>query len=232
MPGISDLSSSATKAAGGATPWGAIIQGGLGAAQTIAGMIQRSKGLKEAKRAISGLGPNQGILDYYNQALNRYNVSPTESALYKRQQQTIGRNVATGIGALQREGNVLGGVSSLVRGASDAALNAEIAAEQQRAQRFGQLGSATQAKAAEELRPKQLEFQLATQKAAGGSQIANVGLSNIFNAIQGQQTGKLYRDIYGVENTRTPRTRTSKYSPGGLQGRVLPPNMSYSPELY
>jgi len=53
MPGISDLSSSATKAAGGATPWGAIIQGGLGIGQTIAGMIQRSKGLKEAKKDYS-----------------------------------------------------------------------------------------------------------------------------------------------------------------------------------
>jgi hypothetical protein len=198
MPGISDLSSSATKAAGNSLPWAAIAQGAVGLGQTVAGMIQRAKGLKEAKKAIAGLGPNQGILDYYNQALNRYNVSPTESALYKRQQQTIGRNVATGIGALQREGNVLGGVSSLVRGASDAALNAEVAAEQQRAQRFGQLASATQAKAAEELRPKQLEFQLAAQRAAGGSQLANTGMSNIFGAAQGYGTQQLYKDIYGT----------------------------------
>ena len=81
MPGISELSSSATKAAGsGATPWGAIAQGAVGLGQTIAGYIQQRKGLKEAKKAIQGLGPNQGILDYYNQALQRYNVSPTESA--------------------------------------------------------------------------------------------------------------------------------------------------------
>ena len=61
--GAADLASTAASA----TPWGAIIQGGLGAIQTIGGMIQRSKGLKEAKKAIQGLGPNQGILDYYNQ---------------------------------------------------------------------------------------------------------------------------------------------------------------------
>ena len=208
-----------------------VLGAGLGVLQTGLGILQRGAGYRQAKKALKDLGPNQGILDYYEQAKQRYGVSPTESALYKRQQQNIGRNVATGLGALQREGNVLGGVSSLVRGASDAALNAEIAAEQQRAQRFGQLGSAAQMKASEELRPKQLAFQLAAQKAAGGTQLANVGMSNIYGAGQAYQTAKLYRDIYGVGNTVTPRIKTSKYSAGGLQNRVLPPNMSYGPEL-
>lgn len=118
---------------------------------------------------------SKGIMGYYNEALSRYGVSPTESALYKTQMQGIGRNVATGIGALQGTGNVLGGISTLVRGASDATLNANVAAEQERNRRFSQLGTAAQMKAGEEakeyqynkLMPFERKYNLLAQKAAG-----------------------------------------------------------------
>ena len=40
------------------------------------------------------------------------------------------------------------------------------------------------------------------QKAAGGSDIANTGLSNIFGALQSYGTSKMYGDIYGGEDYR------------------------------
>lgn len=198
---------------------GQLIQGGIGLAQGVLGAIQAAKGRRELQKEVAGMPKykqSQGILDYYNQALQRYNVAPTESALYKRQMQNIGRQTASGVSALQDRRSALAGVPSLVRGASDAALNAEVAAEQQKAQRFGKLGGAAQMKRGEEamayqqneVAPSQMRMQLAGQKAAGGSQLFNTGLSNIFGAGSSLSQSQLYKDIYGKgsnDNTNKPK---------------------------
>ena len=204
MPDPSSLAS----AAGSATPWGAIAQAGIGLGQMIAGGIQAARGRKELKKEIAGMPKyqqSQGILDYYNQALGRYGVSPAQTALYKRQMQNIQRSAATGLAGAGGARGRMGAASSIARSMSDASLNAEVAAEQQRAQRFGQLGQAAQLKRGEEaaafqqnlVAPSQMRLQMASQRAAGGSQIANVGLSNLFGAGSSLATQNLYKQLYG-----------------------------------
>lgn len=188
--------------AGGATPWGAIAEGALGLGQFIAGAIQRRKGEKEAKTQIAKLGPDQGILNYYNTALQRAGVSPTDTAMYKRQMQNIQRAGATALAGAGGARSRMGAASSIARSLSDSALATEVAGEQEQARRFGVLGSAAQIAAAEKRRPEELKLQMALQKAAGGSQIANVGMSNIFGGLQSSATQNLYRDIYGDEDYR------------------------------
>lgn len=193
-----------------ATPWGAIIQGGLGLGQMIGGAIGAAKGRKELKGLLAQspqYKADEGIMGYYNQALQRAGVSPTQSAMYKRQMQNIGRNVATGLSAAQDRRGGLAAASSLARGASDAALAAESAAEQQQAQRFGALGAAAQAASRERQRafdinvmqPWQIKAQMAGQRAAGGAQTFNIGAGNIFGAGSSLATADLYKQYYGKE---------------------------------
>lgn len=198
-----------------ATPWGALIQGGLGLAQMIGGAIGAAKGRKEL-RGLLAKSPqykaDEGIMGYYNQALQRAGVSPTESALYKRQMQNIGRSAATGLRAAQQQrGGAMGAASSIARGMSDAALAAETAAEQQQAQRFGALGAAAQMAAGQRQRefdinvmqPWQIRAQMAGQRAAGGAQTFNIGAGNIFGAGSSLAQADLYKRLYGgnVRNT-------------------------------
>lgn len=197
---------------GGISPLAA-IQGGLSVLQTGLGFIQAARGRKELKKEIAGLPKyqqSQGILDYYNQAMQRYGVSPTQTAAYKRQMANIQRAGASGLANLGSARERLGATSSIVRSMADAGLGAEVAAEQEQSRRFGQLGQAAQLKRGEEMAafqqnqvlPSQMRLQMAAQRAAGGTQIANVGLSNIFNAIQSEATRDIYGKMYGGEDYR------------------------------
>lgn len=194
----------------------ALIQGGAGLIQTIGGAVQRKKGEKAAEAQIGKLGPDAGILSYYNQALQRYGVSPAQTAMYKRQMANIQRGAATALAGAGGARGRMGAASSIVRSMSDAALGAEVAAEQEQARRFGQLGAAAQMAAAEKRRPEELRLQMQLQKAAGGSQIANTGLSNIFGALQSYGTGELYRDIYGDGSTGKKKGGGSTYMGTGI----------------
>lgn len=177
------------------TPWGAIAQVGGGLIQSIIGGIGAKKRQRELEK-FNATAPkyqaNQGIMDYYNQALARYNVNPTESALYKRQMQGIDRNVSNSINALQDRRSATAGASSLLRAANDARLDANVAAEQQRDQRFSQLGGAAEAKAGEErtafdvnqMQPFERKFNLLAQRAGAANQLANTGISNAFGGLQ------------------------------------------------
>lgn len=191
-----------------ATPWGAIIQGGLGLGQMIGGAIGAAKGRRELKGLLAKAPqytPDTGIMSYYNQALQRAGVSPTESALYKRQMQNIGRSAATGMRAALQQGEGLAAAPSISRAMSDAALAAETAAEQQQAQRFGALGSAAQMASREtqrafdinQMQPWQIKAQMAGQRAAGGAQTFNIGAGNIFGAGSSLATADLYKQLYG-----------------------------------
>jgi hypothetical protein len=185
----------------------ALITGGIGLVQTIAGGAKQRKATKQLERLKAPTyKQNQSILDYYNQALSRYGVSPTDSAMYKRQMQSIGRNTATGISALQDRRSGQAGISSLMRYANDASLNAEVAAENERNNRFGVLGGATTLRAGEdekayqynEYMPFERKANLYAAKAGGGTQIANAGLQNISNAANSYAQYQMLRQIYGT----------------------------------
>jgi len=208
----------------------AIAQGAGGLAQTIGGAIQRKRAEKAARAQIEKLGPDQGILDYYEQAKQRYGVSPTQTAMYKRQMQNIQRAGATGLAGARGSRARMGAASSIARSLSDATLGAEVAAEQEQNRRFGQLAGASQLAAAEKRRPEELKLQMALQKAAGGTQIANVGMSNIFNALQSVGTSQLYKDIYGSGTSATGKQFPKGYTQGLNTGmlNLFPTASSYS----
>ncbi len=187
-------------------PSPALLQAGAGILQTGIGALssffnqRKLENLKSPK-----YNQNQSILDYYNQALARYNVSPTDSALYKRSMRAVDRNTATGLNYLQDRRAGLAGASSVVRAANDASLDAEARAEQERTNRFGQLGGATEMKAGEdrlayqynEREPFERKYNLLAMKAGGANQTANAGLSNIFGGLQNMSNMDMLKQMYG-----------------------------------
>ena len=181
------------------------ISGGIGGLQALFGLGQSIfSGRKKAERKLNAqidLSPkvsqNRSILDFYNKALQRYNVNPTDSALYKMQQRDIGRAGATGIQGLQDRRSALGGISSILRGMNDASLNANVAAEQEKNRRFGDLGTATGMKAEDdkyvfnqnEVVPFDLKTQLAAMRLQAANQRANAGSQNLFGGFQTALSG-------------------------------------------
>ena len=203
-----------------------LITAGAGLAQSIIGAANAKKYTKQLENLQSPkYQQNRGILDLYNTALARYGVSPTDSAMYKRQQRDIGRNVASSLYGLQQTGNAVGGASSLLRAANDASLNANVAAENEQSRRFGELGGATQMKAGEdrtafevnEMQPFERKYNLLAMKAGGANQTANAGLSNIFGGLQNLTQMDMLKKMYGggdgfdyaTGKTKTGVTRNS-----------------------
>ena len=120
--------------------------------------------------------------------------------------QNLNRNVAGTINALQDRRSAIAGLPGLLRGASDASLNTEVAAENEKNQRFAQLGGATGMKAAEdrmayqqnELAPFERKYNLLAQKAGAANQLTNTGLSNIFGGLQNMQNMNYLNQMYGT----------------------------------
>lgn len=184
------------------------IQAGIGLAQTIGGLIGQKKANKQLEK-LDANSPkyqqNQGILDYYNQALQRYGVSPTDSAMYKRNEQLNQRGLATGINALQDRRSGTAGVSSLLRGYNDAALDSSVAAENEKSRRFGELGTATGMKAGEDrlafdinqVQPFERKYNRLSQKSGASSSIVNAGIGNVFGGLQSYNDMKMLEKMYG-----------------------------------
>jgi hypothetical protein len=180
------------------------LQAGVGLAQFVGGLIGQRKGRKELEGLMKNApkyGEDTGIMGYYNQALGRAGYDPRQSSFYKSQMQNIGRSAAQGLqGAQDRRGG-LSAASSIARNMSNAALAAEGAAEAQQERRFGLLGSAAQMAAGERRRafdinvmqPFEMKRQMAAQRAAGGAQTANIGMSNIFRAGTTLAQADMYR---------------------------------------
>lgn len=168
------------------------ITAGLGAVQAVAGGIQAIVGgarAKRAQRAYEKLATptttsSATISDYYNRA----SANPYDTAFYKGAQQNIARGTAQGLGALQTRGGGLSGVAALIRQQNDAYLRA---AGQAEGMQRSMLGQAVGMKARDDERvfqinkmmPYEKMAQLYAAKAAGGNQIMNAGLQNVFGGI-------------------------------------------------
>lgn len=168
---------------------GPILQGVGGLAQTIFGGSRAHK----AEKALQNLQTpvyeqSKAIGDYYNQALSRYNTNPYQTQQYQMQQNQIQGRLGAGLNALKGRGGAVAGVSRLAAQGNDASLQAGAAAERQQSQNFAQLGQASQMKAGEDrasfqynkLAPYQKQYSLLAQKAAGGNQMMNAGIQNLF----------------------------------------------------
>lgn len=173
----------------------ALIAGGVktlgGAAQTaFSGQRKAEKALTKSIEAIPEYVKSPSILEYYEQARQRYGVSPTQTAAYKRQMQNIQRAGATGLAGAGGARGRMGAASSIARSLSDATLGAEVAAEQEQNRRFGQLGAAAQMRRGEDVMQQQRELmkqeqriRQAAAKAEGKAAIKRAGLTNIFGGL-------------------------------------------------
>lgn len=198
------------------------IQAGAGIVQSILGGSRERK----AENAIENLqtptyNPNSSILNYYNTALQRYNLNPYQSPEYQYGIQQGARGTAAGINALQNSGgSAIGGISRLIALQNNNALQSGITATREQDQRFGQLGQAAGMKSNEErygfqinkLMPYQKQLDLLTAKAKGGAAIMNAGLNNIFG---GAGSGSLFG---GNNSTKTKTNGTPQLAPIDFSG--------------
>src|SRR3990167_10706685 len=174
-----------------------ILGTGAGIVQSIIGGGKARRAEKEMERMVASYKPNASILDYYNKALQRYNVNPYTSQLYNQQQNMIRGGTAQGIANLQDRRSVLAGLPALIQNQNDSLLKAGAAAEGQQAQALGQLGQATGMKAQEDFKPFEMKYNLLSAKAGGGAQTMNAGLGNIFGGLSNMSQMAMIKSFYG-----------------------------------
>lgn len=164
------------------------------AAASIYSSAKAASQRKKAEREMENMKtpsytPNASILDYYQKALQKYNVNPTDTAQYKLQSQNVKQGLTQGIAAAQDRR--LGGAitPSLVQGANNAMLKTAVAGEQQKNADLSRLGQAASMKAGEEgkafqynsVYPFEKQFNLLASKAAGQAQVQNQAMTNAYN---------------------------------------------------
>lgn len=169
----------------------AALSAGVGLYQTL--FSGRKRAERKLERAVDNAptyGGNKGINDYYTEAYNRYLTSPENSALYQNAVTNINRGTANTLSNLQDRRAALDAAGQLEASQNAGYVNAALNAENQRNQRFGILGNATQMKAADDMQkfqtntlmPYQSKLSLLSTKASTKNQQFNMGLSNIGNA--------------------------------------------------
>jgi hypothetical protein len=184
--GVTGTVSAATAIAGGA----ALASAGIGGIQ----MANANKQQRRAQAALERQAANsplrkesKSLNDYYQQALNRFKESPYQSAAYQQAMQNARRTTASGLGALQDRRSAIGGISRLGGLESGASQRAVALGEQMQAQRFNELGRATQMKKRDEdelfdinvMTPYQRKLQLEQMKGAAAGERYNAGMQMV-----------------------------------------------------
>lgn len=175
---------------------GGAVSGGL---QSLGGLLQfATAGVKKKERNLENFSensptytPNQGIMDYYQKALGRYNPNAYNSAAYQQGQTNINSNLASGINATQDRRAGLAGISNLVAQSNRASLANVANAEKIQGQNLNQLGNASRAKLGEDRMafkinqqdPFERKYNLLAMKAAAAAKQKNDGLQNIFGGL-------------------------------------------------
>ena len=151
------------------------------------GRRKAQRELDDTANAAPKYAGSNPISNYYQSALARYGVNPTSSAMYTKQQQDINKNTATGLNTLGDKRSAIAGVGNVVQAADNSSLNANVQAENQQNQRFGQLQGATQMQNADDrfkfqtntLDPYQLKLSIASLKAKAANDRYNAGIKGI-----------------------------------------------------
>jgi hypothetical protein len=169
-----------------------------GTAKTLSGVGQTAfSGQRRAERdltkqieAIPEYTKSPSILEYYEQARQRYGVSPTQTAMYRQQMQDIERTGAGAVSQLRGSRERLGGTSTILNSLLRAKLGANVAAEQEQNRRFGQLGAAAQMMRGEDVMKQQRDLmkqeqriRQAAAKAEGRAAVKRAGITNIFGGL-------------------------------------------------
>jgi hypothetical protein len=184
------------------------VGAGTAAYQIIGGAIKKKKEQKAFEEMSKKQPKFEGspeLDQYYQQNLQQAMTPAQDSALYKQQQQQIGRSMAQGLAGsnVARGGQSL--VSKLTQGATDASMRATAAAEQQKEQRMARLGSIVGMKAAEgqrkfdinQMKPWELQTNILGAKAAGAAQQERAGWQNLSNLAMGGAQLAAYKSMYG-----------------------------------
>lgn len=188
----------------------------VGGIQTLTNGGKARGAQNDLKRMVDNYQPNRSILDFYNKALQRYNVNPYTSALYTRQAEQARAGTAQGIAALADKRSTIAGLPRLIQGQNDAMLNAAAAAEGQQAQALSQLGQATGMKANEDRYKFENKYNLLAMKAGAANQGVNAGIQNIFGGLQNASNMGMINAMYGTPRRRTSATSSSSSTTSGV----------------
>jgi len=151
---------------------------------------QAKRAEKQAEESLNNApkySPNQSILNYYQQALQKYNTSPTDTAEYKMNKQNIKQSTVQALSSLNKLRS--GDIGNIIQGQNNSLLKASVNAENRKAQEFAALGNATNMKAGQEakafqqneLYPFEGKYNLMTMKAAGNRAASRQSLQNAYN---------------------------------------------------
>lgn len=133
--------------------------------------------------------PNQSILNYYDEALRKYNTNPSDTREYKMASQGIKQGTVQGLKALQDRRSGLAGTPTLIANQNNSLLKAAVNAEQRKEQDLQRVGQAAGMKAGEEgkafqqneVYPFEAKYNLLSMKAAGNRAAQRQETSNVFN---------------------------------------------------
>lgn len=147
------------------------------------------RSLEESLKNTPQYKPNQSILNYYQQALNKYNTNPSDTREYKLASQDIKQGTVQGLKALQDRRSGLAGVPTLIGNQNNSLLNAAVRSEQEKARQFGVLGQATGMKAGEdkaafqqnEMYPFESRYNLMSMNAAGNRESQRNSTQNAYS---------------------------------------------------
>lgn len=151
----------------------ALIQGGIGLAQTIFGGLGAAKARRAAEKAMQ---PDQSVMDYYNKARAAYDPNAYRSAQFQQESGQLNRSLTSALGAAQTRRGGLMALPGLVQSGQDAMGRAVARAEQQRQSNLSQLGGASMRASAERDKMRNLLLQRYAQKA----NLMNQGMQNVF----------------------------------------------------
>lgn len=170
-------------------PWLQIVTGLIsGASSVIKGEERKDVERKLENMQTPTYRRNQSIIDFYDEALRKYKVTPTETAAYKIDKQNAMQGTTQGLRALQDRRSGLAGIPALISGQNNALLKASVRAEQDKSRQAGIVSNAASAASAERMRdfqynniaPFEKEYNLLARKAAGLAAAQNKATENAY----------------------------------------------------
>jgi len=185
-----------------------------GAYQTARANSKRKKEEAALEKQAKEASANPSILDYYQKALAKYDPNPYNSAAFQQQKNMIGRNQATAMSGLTNRRLGIGGIAGLVQQGNDASARAVANAENVGSQYLGRLGQAAGAKAGQDQRIFDMNYNLKAMKAGQAASTMNSGIKNIFNGLSNAYAA--YSDdvgSYGSDGSYTPSLRAISKMP-------------------
>lgn len=189
----------------------------LGLAQGVYGLYSANKASQEAsdnQKRLERQAANSPIqkaspelAQYYQQALNRYNENPFQSAGYMEAIKQGNRTGATLLKSAQTRGQAIGNAPRIEQAIQDSKSNAIASAIQNKGVQFSQFGQAAQAKAAEQNRlfntnqqaPYERMLQLQQLKTQAANERYNAGLSTLAQGVGNVAQYYTAKEIYNKD---------------------------------